>query len=33
LPSSNAGGDLKISLKRIDLVNADGPLGDVLIIL
>jgi hypothetical protein len=33
LPSSNAGGELKISVKRIDLVNVDGPLGDIFIIL
>ena len=29
----DAGGELRISLKRVDLVNVDGPLGDVLTIL
>jgi benzoate/toluate 1,2-dioxygenase beta subunit len=28
-----ASGELRISLKRVDLVDVDGPLGDVLIIL
>lgn len=27
------GGELRISLKRVDLVNVDGPLGDILTIL
>jgi 3-phenylpropionate/cinnamic acid dioxygenase small subunit len=29
----DADGTLKIALKRVDLVNVDGPLGDVLTIL